>query len=127
MLWVLMVMGSNGQPDRAEEIANAKSVVDELIEGRFNAIEADYNAQMATFLPPGKLAEIWEKIKSQPGAFKSLNGSREEALQDVEKITLHCVFERQTFDIIIAFDRAGKISGLHFFPSGSTEQWTAPK
>lgn len=127
MLWVLMVMGSDGQPDRAEEIANAKSVVDELIEGRFNAIEADYNAQMATFLPPGKLAEIWEKIKSQLGAFKSLNGSREEALQDVEKITLHCVFERQTLDIIIAFDRTGKISGLHFSPSGSTEQWTAPK
>lgn len=127
MLWALMLIGSDGQPDHAEEIAKAKLIIDELIEGKFNAVEADHDARMATLLPPGKLAETWEKVKSQLGAFKSLNGLREETLQDIEKITLHCVFERQTFDIILAFDRAGKISGLHFVPSGSAEQWTAPR
>ena len=106
--------------------ARATEFVTEMAAGQFANVEAQYSAPVAAALAPGKLGAVWTSLESQVGAFQKITDSKLEAAQELQIVTLTCVFEHATLDAVIAFDKDGRIAGLHFVPHEAPVGWIAP-
>ncbi|MGB6482458.1 MAG: DUF3887 domain-containing protein [Candidatus Acidiferrales bacterium] len=116
--------------------ARASEIVTNLAARQFDKVFAQFDATMAAAISADKLAQVWDQVLAQAGAFQKISSS-----QVIEKSTYHvatvtCAFEKAPLDIILAFDDSGRIAGLHFTPtSGSPApasasappaSWSAP-
>ena len=105
----------------------AREVVNEIVTGQFEKVEARYDAKMKEALPPGKLADTWKQLLGQTGSFKNILSESAQAIQSFQVVTLVCEFERTTLDAVISFDGAdGLIGGIRFRPHRDTTPWAAP-
>jgi len=107
--------------------AKAREVVNEIVTGQFEKVEARYDAKMKEALPPGKLADNWKQMLGQTGGFKNILSESAQPIQSFQVATLVCAFERTTLDAVISFDSAdGAIGGIRFRPHRDTTPWVAP-
>jgi uncharacterized protein len=106
--------------------ARATEFVNEMAAGQFGNVEAQYSAPVAAALAPGKLGAVWASLESQVGAFNKITDAKLETAQDLQVVTLTCVFEHATLDAVIAFDKHGRIAGLRFVPHQEISAWNAP-
>jgi dienelactone hydrolase len=102
--------------------ALGRSVVLDLAAGRFDKVEAQFDATMAAALPLDALAQTWKGLLGQVGAFKEAGEVRVSKVQGFQVASVTCVFEQKTLDAKIVFS-SKSISGLHFAPH---QPWTAP-
>ncbi|MFZ3331023.1 MAG: alpha/beta fold hydrolase [Candidatus Acidiferrales bacterium] len=108
-------------------VAAAQQVIQELAAGQFDKIEAQYDARMATALPPGKLAESWRSLNEQVGGFQSVTNPHTSKIQGLDVVRLECKFQKAALDATVAFDANGKIAGLGFRPhQEELPAWTPP-
>jgi uncharacterized protein len=106
--------------------AIAKQNVAEMAAGQFDAVEAQYSTQMAFALPKGKLADAWNGVIAQVGAFKGIGESHLRLAQGLQVVTLSCNFEKTALDVIFSFDAGGKLASLHIIRPESTAVWALP-
>jgi uncharacterized protein len=106
--------------------AKAREVVNEIVTGQFEKVEARYDAKMKEALPPGKLADNWKQLLGQTGGFKNILSESAQPIQSFQVATLVCAFERTTLDAVISFDADGGLGGIRFRPHRDTTPWVAP-
>ena len=109
-----------------DTIPKARAVVNEIVSGQFDKVEARYNDRMKAALPPGKLGETWKQLLGQTGGFKNITADSAQAIQTFQVATLVCEFERTTLDAVISFDADGTLAGIRFRPHKDTTPWAAP-
>ena len=105
----------------------AQQVIQELVAGQFEKVEAQYDAQMAAALPTGKLAATWPTLIEQVGPFQSIANTHTSKVQGLDVVRLECKFQNSSLDATVAFDSNGKIAGLGFRPhQEEVAAWTPP-
>jgi hypothetical protein len=114
------------QNQQADPQAHARQVLDQIVAGKFDAVEAQYDSAMKSALPAEKLSDFWQQLNSQVGSFKKVTDVSEKAVQNYEVVTLVCDFQQATLDTIISFTSDGHVGGIRFVPHKPKAEWTAP-
>jgi uncharacterized protein len=125
----LFALGAAQEPAKQNSAAvtAAQQVIQELVAGHFEKIEAQYDARMAAALPPGKLATTWPSLIEQVGAFESVTNTHTTKVQGLDVVRLECKFQNAVLDATVALDANGKIAGLGFRPhQEEVPAWTPP-
>ena len=99
-----------------DTIPKAREVVNEIVSGQFDKVEARYDDKMKAALPPGKLADTWKQLLGQTGGFKNITLRQRASHSNFQVATLVCEFERTTLDAVISFDADGTLGGIRFRP-----------
>src|SRR5271169_586047 len=94
----------------------AKQIIQELVAGQFEKVEAIYDARMAQALPPGKLAGGWRDLNKQAGAFQAITSTETSQVQGLQVVKMQCKFENSLLDATVVFNSDGKLGGLSFQP-----------
>lgn len=95
----------------------AQNFVAFLVEGDFESAVGNFDLTMSRLSPPKKLKEVWELVIGQVGPFKKQSGIRMETVPNYDIVFVTCVFEKQTLDIKVVFDKDKKIAGQFFVPT----------
>src|SRR6202453_2332635 len=108
-------MAQEATKDSPSAIA-AKQIIQELVAGQFEKVEALYDARMAAALPPGKLADGWRDLNKQAGAFQAITSAETSQVQGLQVVKMECKFENSVLDATVVFNPDGKLGGLSFQP-----------
>jgi dienelactone hydrolase len=123
---VLRTAAQEGAQDRPSAVA-AKQLIQELVAGQFEKVEAIYDARMAQALPPGKLADSWRDLNKQAGAFQAIVSTETSQVQGLQVVKMQCKFENSVLDATVVFNADGKLGGLGFRPHQTpAAPWTPP-
>ena len=107
--------------------AAAKQIIQELVAGQFEKVEALYDARMVQALPPGKLADGWRDLNKQAGAFQEITSTETSQVQGLQVVQMKCKFENSVLDATVVFNADGKLGGLSFRPhQAPAAPWTPP-
>jgi dienelactone hydrolase len=105
----------------------AKQIIQELVAGQFEKVEALYDARMAEALPRGKLADGWRDLNKQAGAFQEITSAETSQVQGLQVVKMECKFENSALDATVVFNADGKLGGLSFRPhQAPTAPWSSP-
>src|ERR1700734_268598 len=105
----------------------AKQLIQELVTGQFDKVEAIYDARMAQALPPGKLADGWRDLNKQAGAFQAITSAETSQVQGLQVVKMECKFENSALDATVVFNTDGKLGGLSFQPhQAPPPPWNPP-
>jgi hypothetical protein len=96
--------------------AVAQDVATALTLGDWAAASSRFDATMKAALPQSKLAETWNAVGAQAGAFKRQLGTRVEKVQGMDAVFVTCEFERAKLDIQVTVNSTGQVSGLFLRP-----------
>lgn len=123
---ILRTAAQEGTQDSPSAVA-AKQIIQELVAGQFEKVEAIYDARMAQALPPGKLADGWRDLNKQAGAFQAISSTETSQVQGLQVVKLQCKFENSLLDATVVFNPDGKLGGLSFRPhQAPAAPWTPP-
>ena len=123
---VLRISAQEAAQDSPSAIA-AKQVIQELVAGQFEKVEAIYDARMKDMLPPGKLADGWRDLNRQAGAFQAITSAETSQVQGLQVVKMQCKFENSLLDATMIFNPDGKLGGLSFLPhQAPPAPWTPP-
>ena len=123
---VLRISAQEAAQDSPSAIA-AKQVIQELVAGQFEKVEAIYDARMKDVLPPGKLADGWRDLNRQAGAFQAITSAETSQVQGLQVVKMQCKFENSLLDATMIFNPDGKLGGLSFLPhQAPPAPWTPP-
>jgi uncharacterized protein len=118
--------GQAAAPATADPSAKAHEILNEIVAGQFDKVEAQYDAAMKAALPAGKLGETWKQILGQTGGFKGVTSESTQTIRNLPVVILVCAFERTTLDAWISVNADGTIAGIRFRPHKDMTPWAAP-
>jgi predicted RNA-binding protein with PIN domain len=95
--------------------AAARAVADELQQHQFAGVNAKFNARMKDAMPTDRLEASWMHVMMHLGQFKSMRSARKDP--DLDRVDVRCEFENGLMIVRVAFDPAGKVSGLWMLPA----------
>jgi len=124
-----ILMGTTGQAAQLQPPdweAKAREVVQDLASSKFDVVEAQYDDAMANALPHGKIQEAWTGLIAQAGAFQKITAVQASEVQEYQRVSVTCEFEKTELIASVAFDADGKLGGLRFLPGASATPWTSP-
>ncbi|MDH7511927.1 MAG: alpha/beta fold hydrolase [Clostridiales bacterium] len=123
-----LLAGRQAPPREAEDelIIKARAFLRALDRNDFEAAVTDFDATMMKVSGPDKLAEFWNQVPGQFGAFKRQTAARRDELGPYDIVLVTCEFEKVTLDARVVFDKAGKIAGLQFVPSLPPAKYEPP-
>ena len=105
----------------------ARQFLAALEKGDFNLAASDFDETMLKVSGPDKLAAFWkDQFPKQVGAFKKQTAARRDQAGAYELVLVTCEFEKATLDARVVFDKAGKIAGFGFVPSGPPVKYSPP-
>jgi uncharacterized protein len=105
----------------------AKRLIQELVAGQFEKVEAIYDERMKQALPPGKLADGWRDLNKQAGEFQAITSAEASQVQGLQVVKMQCKFENSLLDATVVFNPDGKLGGLSFQPhKAPPAPWTPP-
>jgi uncharacterized protein len=110
----------------ADPQSHAREIINQIVAGKFDPIESQYNDAMKAGLPPGKLSQFWAQITAQVGTFKSITDASTQSMGGYQVVTLVCEFDHATLDAIISFTATGQIGGIRFIPHQPKAEWIVP-
>ncbi len=123
---VLPVTAQEAATDSPSAVA-AKQVIQELVAGQFEKVEAIYDARMKEALPPGKLADGWRDLNKQAGAFQVITSTETSQVQGLQVVKMQCKFENSLLEATVVFNPDGKLGGLSFHPhQAPPAPWAPP-
>jgi len=121
-----MAAGQDAAKDSPSAVA-AKQIIQELVAGQFEKVEALYDARMAEALPHGKLADGWRDLNKQAGAFQEITSTETSQVQGLQVVKMNCKFENSVLDATVVLNPDGKLGGLSFRPhQASPPPWNPP-
>ncbi len=95
----------------------AAAFVHTMAQGSFETAEADFTKQMKSALPPAKLRMIWRQLLSTTGSFQGTTDSEAVARGGYTNVVVMADFKNRDIGMVVTFDSAQKIAGLHFVPA----------
>jgi uncharacterized protein DUF3887 len=95
--------------------AAARAVADQLRQGQFAGVNAKFNDRMKETMPTDRLEGSWVHVMMHLGPFKSIRSARKDP--DLDRVDIRCEFENGPMIVRVAFDPAGKVSGLWMLPA----------
>lgn len=107
-----------------ERVSQAKTLVKNLADGKFETVFACFDDNMKAALPVDKLQEVWSALVAMHGQLTEELGVKleVEGLFDVAYVT--CRFSENTFDFKVVYDKADRVTGLFVVPRWIG--WQAP-
>jgi uncharacterized protein len=116
------------QQSAPDVVAKSQTILARVAAGEFGSVEERFTDKMKAAWPPGRLAELWKSLVNQVGAHKGCESKpRVVAIADKQMVITACDFERAKIDIQLAFDSAGRISGMAMRPAaGATVEYSLP-
>ncbi len=125
-MFLIVAMTHTGSAQERTEIDHAIEILEQLRQGNFEAVAAEFNAQVAAALSADQLGEVWASLRTQVGEFQSVTDQQAAPVQGLVAVTLTCAFERAALNMIVAFDGENKIAGLRFVPAPAPVQASVP-
>lgn len=130
LLWMMTSPLSGFQQEESgaedELIVKARTFLDFLSNGDFEAAAADFDETMTKVSGPDKLEEFWKQVPEKLGAFKRQTAARRGRLAGYEVAYVTCEFEKVTLDARVVFDKNKKITGFQFVPSLPPAEYEPP-
>jgi dienelactone hydrolase len=117
------VMSSNttvtsGNKDMTAKLTEkGQDLINNLQMGNYKAAEESFDEVMKAQLPMDKLKVMWESIIVKFGKLIEQQGTRHDVLGGFDIIYITCKFEKQTWDMKLAFNNSSQVSGLFFVPT----------
>jgi hypothetical protein len=114
----LTLQATPGAPTAADPVVTrAQAALAAMAAGDFASVEAQFTADVAKALPPGRLTTIWATLSKDLGACGGCSGDpRVVRIADKQMVISTCRFGPAALDIQFADDSSGRISGLAFRP-----------
>lgn len=108
-----------------------KTAAAELGARQFDKVFAQFDSTMQAAMPAGTLAQTWDQIIGQMGAFQKITGARVVEQSGYHVALVACEFEKGALEIVLPFKVSGQIAGLHFQPAEKSaataaSSWSAP-
>jgi hypothetical protein len=97
----------------------AKAVVNKLVAGDVEGVRADFNEEMKQGLTAEKMKEVWAAAIQYHGNFKSQGEASQSQQQGYDVYVIRCEMEKSPMDVVVAYDKSGKIGGLWLCPSAA--------
>jgi dienelactone hydrolase len=94
----------------------ARTFVEEMIAGKFEQAAARFDDTMSKVMPAPKLAETWQGVQEQAGAFQKITGTSRSDARGYRIILVTCQFASAPLNVRVVFDAADRIAGLFFLP-----------
>jgi hypothetical protein len=95
--------------------ASAREIADLLRQQQFDEVNSRFNDRMKSQMPPDRLRASWTHVMMHLGPFKSIKVARKDPESD--RVDVRCEFENGPMIVRVAFDLAGKVSGLWMLPA----------
>ncbi len=92
--------------------AAAKAFIEAMQKGEFEKATKDFDATMKKVSGADKLEEFWKEFTGQVGALKKTGTFRTGKKGKYDLVFIPCEFEKHKFDLRLAFDPDGKITGF---------------
>jgi uncharacterized protein len=107
---------SGDQAAQAGLEGRAKVLIIDLMGRRFDKVEAQLDSAMRERYTERELLGIWFTLNAQFGDFQSIQKIREDNLPSGRGFVVTCQFAHSVWDISLAFNEKGQVSGLFFVP-----------
>lgn len=95
---------------------SAKSFVTMLGQENFIGATQNFDSVMRRAMPPQKLEEAWNTLRTQAGPFKNLMEVRLSKSGEYDVATAACEFQSTNVNLRIVFNSQSQITGLFFAP-----------
>ncbi|HEV2521003.1 MAG TPA: DUF3887 domain-containing protein [Candidatus Acidoferrales bacterium] len=95
--------------------ASARAIADLLRQQQFDEVNSKFNNRMKEEMPSDRLRASWTHVMMHLGPFKSIKVARKDPESD--RVDVRCEFENGPMVVRVAFDLAGKVSGLWMLPA----------
>ncbi len=104
----------------------AKDLTRQLAARQFGPVVKQFDPAMTSAMPAMKLAEVWDGLIGQAGAFQSVETTHSQEVQGYRVVLVTSKFEKATLNIKWVFDSSGRVAGLFFLPLQPAVSWTPP-
>jgi hypothetical protein len=94
----------------------SKTILHELINGRYEGVTADFNPTMKEALPAAKLATVWNDINEKMGTYQSMGEPVQTTEQGYIVVFVPLTFEKGTIRAKLVYDNTNYVAGLFFVP-----------
>ena len=94
--------------------AQAEQFVDLMAKGDFQGAVKSFDTTMTQAVTPDKLAEAWNGLIGQCGAFQQRVASRTTKEQGYDCAYVTCQFANKAMDVKVVFNPQQQISGMWF-------------
>jgi hypothetical protein len=128
LLWVAgLGTASLAVPQTASDLDSvAKNLTHQLAARQFDAIVTHFDETMTSAMPAAKLAEFWDGLTGQVGAFQPIAGTRIQAVQGYQVVLVTSKFEKATLNVKWVFDSKVRVAGFFVLPAEPEAPWTPP-
>ncbi len=96
--------------------ALARVFVEEMAAGKFEQAAARFDDTVGKLMPAQKLAETWQAVQGQAGAFQKIMGTTRSDAQGYRIVLVTCQFAAAPLNVRVVFDASLRIGGLNFTP-----------
>jgi dienelactone hydrolase len=115
---MIVISGQSPLPGRDTDLHTAaKTFIELLHQGEFDAAAKSFDAAMLKELPPAKLKAVWESLIKNAGEYQRQLGVRSEPVGKSTAVFVTCQFAKSKRDARIVFDPEKHIAGLRIFPT----------
>ena len=106
--------------------ALAKDLTQQLAARKFDPVVASFDETMTAALPSAALAETWDSILAQFGAFHSIEATSLQQVQGYQVVLVTSKFEKASIALKWVFDAKLRVAGFFIVPAESAAPWTPP-
>lgn len=93
--------------------ARARQYVETLARRDFTGAQGMFDSGLGAKLSAAALEQAWTQVEKSAGPFRRASSARIESSAATDVVYLTCEFEKNTLDLRIGVDKAGRISGMN--------------
>jgi dienelactone hydrolase len=122
---VLAAAAFAAQPATPTPESLARDLTQQLAARKFDPVVAQFDETMTAALPSAKLAETWDSILAQFGAFHSIDATSLQQVQGYRVVLVTSKFEKASLALKWVFDGKLRVAGF-FIVAAESAAWTPP-
>ncbi|HMD97386.1 MAG TPA: alpha/beta fold hydrolase [Terriglobia bacterium] len=128
LLWVAALgTTSLAAPQTTPDLESlARDLTQKLAGRQFDPIVTHFDETMTSAMRSAKLAEFWDGLIGQVGAFQSIAATRVQPVQGYQVVVVTSKFEKATLNLKWVFDSKGRVAGFNVAPVEADAPWTPP-
>jgi hypothetical protein len=97
--------------------AAAVTFVHQMASGQFSQAKADFTSEMKSAVGEDGLQQLWSRLQQMYGAFQSTGAVQNTVMDGHTVVVVRTNFKSQAVGLIVAFDSAHRIAGVHLGPA----------
>jgi len=124
---VLVAVAVLAQPTTPGPESLAKDLTQQLAARKFDPVVAHFDQTMTAALPSAALAETWDSILAQFGAFRSIDATSLQQVQGYQVVLVTSKFDKASLNLKWVFDAKLRVAGFFVVPvESAAAPWTPP-